>query len=126
MGRSRRRTGRRPHAVRTGIAAQLADRVACRATVGNLRRDARIQQRLHRSDFALVLLFESFVWSTAHSWLLTTARETECRPGFRFFLNRLYGVPRIACYSQPHGLDRKSTRLNSSHVASSYAVFCLK
>src|SRR5439155_21153874 len=29
----------------------------------------------------------------------------------------------------PHGCigkDRKSTRLNSSHVASSYAVFCLK
>src|SRR5207253_11087494 len=25
-----------------------------------------------------------------------------------------------------HGLDRKSTRLNSSHVAISYAVFCLK
>src|SRR5439155_14812637 len=25
-----------------------------------------------------------------------------------------------------HGRDRKSTRLNSSHVASSYAVFCLK
>src|SRR5437660_2138959 len=24
------------------------------------------------------------------------------------------------------GLDRKSTRLNSSHVAISYAVFCLK
>src|SRR5690625_4335798 len=26
----------------------------------------------------------------------------------------------------PAGLDRKSTRLNSSHVAISYAVFCLK
>src|SRR5207253_7292280 len=26
----------------------------------------------------------------------------------------------------PHGADRKSTRLNSSHVAISYAVFCLK
>src|SRR5690625_6434935 len=26
----------------------------------------------------------------------------------------------------PHHLDRKSTRLNSSHVAISYAVFCLK
>src|SRR5690625_2901123 len=25
-----------------------------------------------------------------------------------------------------NGLDRKSTRLNSSHVAISYAVFCLK
>src|SRR5207253_4764696 len=27
---------------------------------------------------------------------------------------------------RPHRLDRKSTRLNSSHVAISYAVFCLK
>src|SRR5438034_8233336 len=25
-----------------------------------------------------------------------------------------------------HGLDRKSTRLNSSHTVISYAVFCLK
>src|SRR5437870_12548003 len=41
-----------------------------------------------------------------------------------------------ACYTQEangsergaahDGLDRKSTRLNSSHVAISYAVFCLK
>src|SRR5437660_4943644 len=28
--------------------------------------------------------------------------------------------------SMPASLDRKSTRLNSSHVANSYAVFCLK
>src|SRR5437660_7501806 len=28
--------------------------------------------------------------------------------------------------SMPTSLDRKSTRLNSSHVAISYAVFCLK
>src|SRR5690606_41958275 len=27
---------------------------------------------------------------------------------------------------QMHGIDRKSTRLNSSHVKISYAVFCLK
>src|SRR5690625_6227677 len=27
---------------------------------------------------------------------------------------------------EPERLDRKSTRLNSSHVAISYAVFCLK
>src|SRR5690554_7704869 len=26
----------------------------------------------------------------------------------------------------PYGIDRKSTRLNSSHVRISYAVFCLK
>src|SRR5574343_1557622 len=28
----------------------------------------------------------------------------------------------LAC----HGIDRKSTRLNSSHITNSYAVFCLK
>src|SRR5256885_9558837 len=27
---------------------------------------------------------------------------------------------------QPHTVDRKSTRLNSSHLVISYAVFCLK
>src|SRR5207253_6830416 len=44
-------------------------------------------------------------------------------------------VPRLApdrlgeaCHALPERLrlDRKSTRLNSSHVAISYAVFCLK
>src|SRR5699024_2624872 len=37
---------------------------------------------------------------------------------------------KIACYpvysSQTQNKDRKSTRLNSSHVSISYAVFCLK
>src|SRR5690625_6405440 len=33
----------------------------------------------------------------------------------------------IAClHLKPPSQDRKSTRLNSSHVAISYAVFCLK
>src|SRR5439155_7736167 len=39
------------------------------------------------------------------------------RPGTRG--NRWKGMP-------PGRRDRKSTRLNSSHVASSYAVFCSK
>src|SRR5499427_6845102 len=29
-------------------------------------------------------------------------------------------------FQRPQGLDRKSTRLNSSHTVTSYAVFCLK
>src|SRR5690606_39288375 len=33
---------------------------------------------------------------------------------------------RIASPSEPAEQDRKSTRLNSSHVKMSYAVFCLK
>src|SRR6266508_6224537 len=35
-------------------------------------------------------------------------------------------VPAELVWSPPAGQDRKSTRLNSSHVAISYAVFCLK
>src|SRR5690554_7205877 len=34
--------------------------------------------------------------------------------------------PKIAMLSYSSGTDRKSTRLNSSHVRISYAVFCLK
>src|SRR5207249_6594854 len=32
----------------------------------------------------------------------------------------------VRCNCQRNSLDRKSTRLNSSHVSISYAVFCLK
>src|ERR1039458_8765516 len=39
----------------------------------------------------------------------------------------LRGTPplNIVSYQKPYG-DRKSTRLNSSHLGTSYAVFCLK
>src|SRR5690625_6065586 len=36
-----------------------------------------------------------------------------------------FGTEAVAMAAD-HGKDRKSTRLNSSHVAISYAVFCLK
>src|SRR5947199_4822922 len=34
--------------------------------------------------------------------------------------------PPVCCEPRPPELDRKSTRLNSSHLGISYAVFCLK
>src|SRR5690554_7690584 len=37
--------------------------------------------------------------------------------------NRTFGTSGRICFPTP---DRKSTRLNSSHVRISYAVFCLK
>src|SRR5690625_6711553 len=40
-------------------------------------------------------------------------------------INRGVTVPIIGDFHY-NGQDRKSTRLNSSHVANSYAVFCLK
>src|SRR5258708_27761127 len=36
------------------------------------------------------------------------------------------GLARRICQARRRGLDRKSTRLNSSHQIISYAVFCLK
>src|SRR5690606_33337313 len=49
---------------------------------------------------------------------LITSAMKEMRYAYRVF-NRYRGVPKIT-------IDRKSTRLNSSHVKISYAVFCLK
>src|SRR5690606_42145193 len=40
--------------------------------------------------------------------------------GFRHMTNNVRPI------TSPDDLDRKSTRLNSSHVKTSYAVFCLK
>src|SRR2546426_7412722 len=36
------------------------------------------------------------------------------------------GAYRFRTFGAGRGLDRKSTRLNSSHLVISYAVFCLK
>src|SRR5439155_12328960 len=41
-------------------------------------------------------------------------------------LEKLESFNSIKLDATPEGQDRKSTRLNSSHVAISYAVFCLK
>src|SRR5690625_5755067 len=41
-------------------------------------------------------------------------------------LNRWFDVDLTASVGEVDNKDRKSTRLNSSHVAISYAVFCLK
>src|SRR5258705_7170980 len=40
--------------------------------------------------------------------------------------NRIAAALERGCAAMPLRLDRKSTRLNSSHLGISYAVFCLK
>src|SRR3712207_8484469 len=39
---------------------------------------------------------------------------------------RIWPVPEVQIYMGHANIDRKSTRLNSSHANISYAVFCLK
>src|SRR5256885_6822413 len=60
---------------------------------------------------------------------LRTDRENvgSCRQGHQ--LNSAARVERRLCHCSAEArrrLDRKSTRLNSSHLVISYAVFCLK
>src|SRR5699024_11967645 len=43
--------------------------------------------------------------------------------GTSYYITHLNGDP---VHDETYSLDRKSTRLNSSHVSISYAVFCLK
>src|SRR3989454_1923130 len=47
-------------------------------------------------------------------------------PGGRRDLGHGDGRPRLCSTAAPLRRDRKSTRLNSSHLLISYAVFCLK
>src|SRR5207302_10155962 len=51
-------------------------------------------------------------------------RRRKVRSGLRALV--VPGSMRVKADAEREGLDRKSTRLNSSHVKISYAVFCLK
>src|SRR5690606_40531390 len=56
-------------------------------------------------------------------------QRADARPAGRTARQPAGQLSRVRRHQQPHGLaaeDRKSTRLNSSHVKISYAVFCLK
>src|SRR5690625_6805882 len=74
---------------------------------------------LDATDFELVPVFSAGAWpsgpieSETMAELFERARSELTRAG------ELDGV-----LLNLHGADRKSTRLNSSHVAISYAVFC--
>src|SRR5436309_7718523 len=50
----------------------------------------------------------------------------DARPGGAGALPGAGGAPPRPLDGRPEPRDRKSTRLNSSHVKISYAVFCLK
>src|SRR5438034_2817450 len=58
-------------------------------------------------------------------WPSRRAREIAWRIAIMTLVFGYHYVKTILVADRPNG-DRKSTRLNSSHTVSSYAVFCLK
>src|SRR2546430_11029669 len=64
------------------------------------------------------------------SWFVWLSDERHAAPLVRWLRSHAGEDPRllVACtqFTRSRDLDRKSTRLNSSHSQISYAVFCLK
>src|SRR5690242_21625750 len=58
--------------------------------------------------------------------VLVVDDEPDARDLVRRFLIDCEAIPELAASAAEAELDRKSTRLNSSHMSISYAVFCLK
>src|SRR5207249_2799248 len=66
----------------------------------------------------------SSIYSCTNQCLYPTISSDALGNLYAFWMALSSGVPTYLIYSTK--LDRKSTRLNSSHVSISYAVFCLK
>src|SRR5207249_9775319 len=65
--------------------------------------------------------------AVAAALALPMASEAGPAPKPKFEAEKCYGVAKARTTARrPTPRDRKSTRLNSSHVSISYAVFCLK
>src|SRR5690606_40368813 len=71
-----------------------------------------------------VLLFQA----TIAAWIIPSQRHRSRKPhaGPASPQYHVQKPPRVGGSPDQRGRDRKSTRLNSSHVKISYAVFCLK
>src|SRR5437660_8523740 len=74
--------------------------------------------------FPYTTLFRSYIKDRALAGTYAVVREMA--PSALIIGN--VGAPQLIRQGEtpPLSIDRKSTRLNSSHVAISYAVFCLK
>src|SRR5256885_3542611 len=63
----------------------------------------------------------------SHEALALQQFELHYQPKVDTATGGIHGVEALLRWQHPQrGLDRKSTRLNSSHLVISYAVFCLK
>src|SRR5207249_7040601 len=79
-----------------------------------------------RLDAKGFLIMPGFI--NAHTHIADSiAKDVAASDGLDARVHPVFGAKKnILQKSQPEHLDRKSTRLNSSHVSISYAVFCLK
>src|SRR5699024_12041919 len=81
----------------------------------------------HLSDEEMRAVAEKY---KAEAGFISQSKHADCDFQFRYFVPNhemeMCVHATIACATVLVHQDRKSTRLNSSHVSTSYAVFCLK
>src|SRR5437870_6987208 len=76
--------------------------------------------------FPYTTLFRSRTTSPWPTWTSRPSRSSASSGATTATAGRVDGACGQVYHRAVHLGDRKSTRLNSSHVAISYAVFCLK
>src|SRR5438045_9147960 len=81
-------------------------------------------------EFTLTFLFYSYT-TLLHLHPFPTRRSSDllvapALAAWELYRRRATARQALALAAAPVELDRKSTRLNSSHLGISYAVFCLK
>src|SRR5437899_12919269 len=92
---------------------------------------AVLEQRVRALEDELSLLKEAL--KAARAPMVAQIRESQAAPPRLLLASAAARVaeaeatpPAAGLSSTPEPVDRKSTRLNSSHLGISYAVFCLK
>src|SRR5699024_11482799 len=90
---------------------------------GYARQDRKARSR---EPITSKLIANLMVTTGADRVLTLDLHAAQIQGFFDIPIDHLQGVPLLADYFEKKNIDRKSTRLNSSHVSISYAVFCLK
>src|SRR5207249_8154369 len=98
-----------------GVASFII-RLAQHSNLGLLQKDASFYLKLHLIGFMIGRFSGSYIMKRVPAARLLSL----------FALSTLICLLVVLLGSGVASLDRKSTRLNSSHVSISYAVFCLK
>src|SRR5690606_40015564 len=101
------------------------------ATISPIASGSRIEHRSHILSYAIrvgSLMRLQILGIALAAWFLTGNTLLFVTLGLFLLLGFFTGAQRVAfqmLMSKLIPIDRKSTRLNSSHVKISYAVFCL-
>src|SRR5690606_40611159 len=94
--------------------------------VAEYKDDKEQLQKLFSTSVVFTVLGSVVVSGVLFFWAGYLSRTIFDAPDYVYLIKLLaVMVPFISFYRVFNGVDRKSTRLNSSHVKISYAVFCL-